>query len=108
MARMNWSGDRSRRHARERGTEAAADTIGLGDDDLVSLLAGSPHRPLGRNAPSKAQLRRETATMIHSDQLITLAIRCLCGHSACVTVPAGRDWIRLRCTGCDRRIERKM
>lgn len=108
MARMNWSGDRSRRHARERGTEAATDAIGLGDDDLVSLLAGSPHRPLGRKAPSKAQLRRETAAMIRSDQPVMLAIRCPCGRSARVTVPAGRESVKLRCTGCNRLIERKV
>lgn len=106
MSRLDWSRDRSRRQARERGTEDAADTIGLGDDDLAAMLARSPHRPLGRKAPSKAQLRRETAAMIHCDQPVTLAIRCPCGRSARVQVPAGRDRIKLRCTGCDRLIER--
>lgn len=108
MAKLNWSGDRSRRRQRARGTEAAADTLNLDDDSLAALLAGSPYRPLGRNAPSKAELRREAAALIHTGDPITLIIRCPCGRAASISVPVGRKSLKLRCTECDRLIERKV
>ncbi len=92
MTRVDWSRDRSRRLVRERGTS---------DDDDAAELRRLLYSPFGlHKAPSKAQLRREAAALISTNDPVKLLIRCPCGRSATVKVPAGREKIKLRCAGC--------
>lgn len=88
MAKFDWSRDRDRRRLREQG----ADPLN-GDNPL-------PGRPKQR--PGKAALRAELS---EATQKITREIKCPCGHSGEVTIPA--TWVRrvLRCSACGRAAE---
>jgi hypothetical protein len=88
MARLDWSRDRDRRRLREQGADPLNGDIHL------------PGRPKQR--PGKAALRAELAV---ATQKITRKIKCLCGHSAEVALPAAWAGKTLRCTICGRAAE---
>lgn len=85
MARL----DHSKRNASERAARAGTDRIN--DFSLPGGLAPP------RQRPSKAELRTELA---EATGKINRHVRCACGHSAVVALPASWSGRKLRCSRC--------
>jgi hypothetical protein len=83
--------DHSKRRAGDRVRRQGAQAV----DDLGDILPKKMKPPKRR--PSKATLRDELS---QAEAKITRIVRCVCGHSASITLPPSRLRARLRCSKC--------
>lgn len=86
MARIDHRKTNVAEHLRRRGIDNIA------DDNLPAEF----RRP-ARKGPSKAALRSEAEAAMAD---ITRVIKCPCGHSAEIALPASWAGRRLRCSRC--------